>query len=41
MEFHPDDGSASFPLYVYLAAPGQNPYYTGPVDEETIVQTVG
>ncbi|VDK68325.1 unnamed protein product [Litomosoides sigmodontis] len=38
--FYPDSGSLSFPINVYLAAEKENPYFTGPTDEESIVCTI-
>ncbi|MCP9264485.1 Glutathione-specific gamma-glutamylcyclotransferase [Dirofilaria immitis] len=40
MMFYPDNGSPLFPINVYLAAEEQNPYFTGPTDERSIVHTV-
>uniref|UniRef100_A0A183DSS1 glutathione-specific gamma-glutamylcyclotransferase n=1 Tax=Gongylonema pulchrum TaxID=637853 RepID=A0A183DSS1_9BILA len=40
VEFHPDDGSPSFYVNVYLAALEQNPYYTGPTDDSDVVETI-
>ncbi|VDK42885.1 unnamed protein product [Anisakis simplex] len=38
--FHPDDGSEAFTLNVYIAAANSNPYYTGPTDVDTIIETI-
>ncbi|VDO46879.1 unnamed protein product, partial [Onchocerca flexuosa] len=38
--FYPDNGDPFFPINVYLAAEEQNPYFTGPTDEESIVHSI-
>lgn len=38
--FYPDNDGSSFLTNVYLAAKEENPYFTGPTDEESIVCTV-
>lgn len=39
-DFYPDDGSSNFKVFLYIADTGTNPYFSGPVDDEKIVQTV-
>lgn len=38
--FYPDNGTSCFPINAYLAAEKENPYFTGPTDEKSIVQAV-
>uniref|UniRef100_A0A8R1TX77 glutathione-specific gamma-glutamylcyclotransferase n=1 Tax=Onchocerca volvulus TaxID=6282 RepID=A0A8R1TX77_ONCVO len=38
--FYPDNGGPFFPINVYLAAEEQNPYFTGPTDEKSIVHAI-
>uniref|UniRef100_A0A915BV05 glutathione-specific gamma-glutamylcyclotransferase n=2 Tax=Parascaris univalens TaxID=6257 RepID=A0A915BV05_PARUN len=40
IDFYPDDGSSPFSLHAYLAAAHSNPYFTGPVDNDVIIQTI-
>ncbi|KAE9555606.1 hypothetical protein FO519_001184 [Halicephalobus sp. NKZ332] len=41
VQFHPDDGSEPFSLYVYISIEGtDNPYHTGPTEMEEIVSTI-
>lgn len=40
VEFHPDDGSESFAINVYLAIAESNPFYKGPLDNESIISTI-
>ncbi|VDK66820.1 unnamed protein product [Onchocerca ochengi] len=38
--FYPDNGGPFLPINVYLAAEEQNPYFTGPTDEKSIVHAI-
>jgi cation transport regulator ChaC len=41
VEFHPDDGSPSFPIHVYISVnDADNIYFTGHTEVDEIVQTI-
>ncbi|VDM96357.1 unnamed protein product [Thelazia callipaeda] len=38
--FYPDDNGPPFMINAYMATIHKNPYFTGPTDEDTVVQTI-